>query len=225
MRCLLIEDYTPLRNSVRERLVEEGYIVDDSATGDEGLWFAKNHAYDVILLDIMLPQVDGLSILRQLRALQDKTPVLVISARDSISQRVEGLDAGADDYLVKPFDLSELVARIRALSRRRYNHESSLLQVADLEVDCIRKAVSRSGDAIDLTRREYSLLEYLALRAGETVSRSEIWDHVYEDQSGGSSNAVDVYIGYLRKKLNEGGRPELIHTRRGYGYVLDATPP
>lgn len=225
MRCLLIEDYTPLRNSVRERLVEEGYAVDDSATGDEGLWFAKNHAYDVILLDIMLPQVDGLTILRRLRALQDKTPVLVISARDSISQRVEGLDSGADDYLVKPFDLSELVARIRALSRRRYNHESSLLRVADLEVDCVRKTVSRGGEAIDLTRREYSLLEYLAHRAGETVSRSEIWDHVYEDQSGGFSNAVDVYIGYLRKKLNEGGRPELIHTRRGYGYVLDESPP
>ncbi|MFT4175442.1 MAG: response regulator transcription factor [Luteolibacter sp.] len=225
MRCLLIEDYTPLRNSVRERLVEEGYVVDDSATGDEGLWFAENHAYDIIILDIMLPQIDGLAILRQLRALQNKTPVLVISARDSISQRVEGLDSGADDYLVKPFDLSELVARIRALFRRRYNHESSLLRVADLEVDCIRKTVSRDGETIDLTRREYSLLEYLTHRAGETVSRSEIWDHVYEDQSGGSSNAVDVYIGYLRKKLNEGGRPELIHTRRGYGYVLDASPP
>ncbi len=225
MRCLLIEDYTPLRNSVRERLMEEGYAVDDSATGDEGVWFARNHAYDVILLDIMLPQVDGLTILRQLRALQDKTPVLVISSRDSIAQRVEGLDSGADDYLVKPFDLSELVARIRALSRRRYNHESSLLRVADLEMDCVRKTVSRGGIAIDLTRREYSLLEYLAHRAGETVSRSEIWDHVYEDHSGGSSNAVDVYIGYLRKKLNEGGRTELIHTRRGYGYVLDATPP
>lgn len=220
MRCLLIEDYTPLRNNVREYLAEEGYIVDDSATGDEGLWFAKNHAYDVIVLDIMLPKIDGLEILRRLRELQDKTPVLVISSRDSVAQRVEGLDSGADDYLVKPFDLAELVARIRSLARRRYDHESSQLRIGDLVIDCVKKSVSRCGKTIDLTRREYGLLEYLAHRAGQPVSRTEIWEHVYEDQSGGSSNTVDVYIGYLRKKLNDGGLPEMIHTRRGYGYIL-----
>lgn len=225
MRCLLIEDYTPLRNSVKEHLCEEGYIVDDSATGDEGLWFAKNHAYDVIILDIMLPNIDGLTILKRLRELQDKTPVLITSSRDSVMQRVEGLDAGADDYLVKPFDLTELAARIRALSRRHYDHESSLLHIGDLEIDCIKKSVARRGKAIDLTRREYGLLEYLAHRAGQPVSRTEIWEHVYEDQSGGSSNAVDVYIGYLRKKINEGGLPELIHTRRGYGYLLASSAP
>ncbi|BCX48104.1 DNA-binding response regulator [Haloferula helveola] len=224
MRCLLVEDYAPLRENVAECLREDGYVVDASATGDEGLWYARNHPYDVILLDIMLPGVDGLTILRKLRELQDKTPVLVISARDSVDQRVEGLDAGADDYLVKPFALAELAARTRALLRRRYDHESPLLRVGDLEIDTVTRQVSRAGSAIPLTPREYGLLEYLAHRTGQPVSRTDIWEHVYEDQEGGSSNTVDVYIGYLRKKLNAGGRDELIHTRRGFGYVLSTEP-
>ncbi len=224
MRCLVIEDYTPLRNSVQEHLVENGYIVDSSPTGDEGLWFARNHPYDVIILDIMLPKINGLDILKKLREIQDKTPVLIISSRDSVANRVEGLNAGADDYLVKPFDLSELVARVRALSRRLYAKETSVVKIGDLEIDFIHKSVTRSGREIHFTRREYNLLEYLAHRSGQPVSRSEIWDHVYEDQSGGNSNAVDVYIGYLRKKLNDGGLPDLIHTRRGYGYVLGNPP-
>lgn len=222
MRCLLVEDYTPLRENVAECLREEGHVVDASATGDEGLWFARNHPYDVIVLDIMLPNVDGLTILRKLRELQDKTPVLVISARDSVDQRVEGLDAGADDYLVKPFALAELVARVRALVRRRYDQESPKLKTGDLEIDTVARKVSRAGEEIPLTPREYALLEYLAYRAGQPVSRTDIWEHVYEDQEGGASNTVDVYIGYLRKKLNAGDRPELIHTRRGYGYLLSS---
>lgn len=224
MRCLLIEDYTPLRKNVAECLAEEGFIVDSSATGDEGLWFARNHRFDCIVLDIMLPGVDGLAILRQLRAIQDKTPVILISARDSLTHRIEGLNAGADDYLVKPFALSELVARVHALIRRSYNHESPLIKIGDLTVDCVAKTVARSGETIPLTRREYHLLEYLAHRVGQPVSRTDIWDHVYEDQTGGSSNTVDVYIGYLRKKLNAGGKPELIHTRRGHGYLLAEQP-
>ncbi len=225
MRCLLVEDYTPLRKNISECLIEEGFVVDASPTGDEGLWFARNHTYDCIILDIMLPQIDGLSILRKLREIQDKTPVLVISARDSLDQRVEGLNTGADDYLVKPFALVELVARIHALIRRRYDRESPILKIGDLRIDCALKEVSRGDRAISLTRREYHLLEYLAYRAGKPVSRTEIWEHVYEDQTGGSSNAVDVYIGYLRKKLNAGGEPELIHTRRGMGYLLEGSPP
>jgi len=225
MRCLLVEDYTPLRQSIEECLGEEGFVVDSSATGDEGLWFAQNHPYDVIVLDLMLPAVDGLTILQKLRNRQDKTPVLVISARDTVEHRVEGLNRGADDYLVKPFALAELVARLRALLRRRYNHESPLLRIGDLTVDCALRKVTRGGEEIALTRREYCLLEYLAFRAGQPVSRTDIWEHVYEDQSGGSSNTVDVYIGYLRKKLNAGGRAELLHTRRGYGYTLSAEAP
>lgn len=220
MRCLLVEDYAPLRTNIVECLTEEGYAVDSSPTGDEGLWFAKNHSYDAIILDIMLPGVDGLSILRQLREIQNKTPIILISARDGIDHRVEGLNAGADDYLVKPFALIELTARVKALIRRHYDHESPLLVIGDLMIDCNLKKVTRSGNEIALTRREYHLLEYLAFRAGQPVSRTEIWEHVYEDQAGGSSNAVDVYIGYLRKKLNDGGKPELIHTRRGHGYLL-----
>lgn len=225
MRCLLIEDYTPLRHNVEEYLREEGYAVDSSATGDEGLWYARNHPYDVIILDIMLPEIDGLTILRKLRELQNKTAVLVVSSRDSVSQRIEGLDSGADDYLVKPFDLAELVARIRALSRRSYGNESSVLKIADLKIDCVHKRVTRGKTEIDLTRREYHLLEYLAQRSGQPVSRTDIWEHVYEDHTGGSSNAVDVYIGYLRKKLNDGDRPDLIQTRRGYGYSLGLPNP
>lgn len=224
MRCLLVEDYPPLRNNIEECLVEEGFLVDSSATGDEGLWFAKNHPYDAIILDIMLPEVDGLTILRKLRELQDKTPVMIISARDALTHRVDALNSGADDYLVKPFALIELVARIRALVRRRYDRETPILKVGDLTIDSGMRKVTRSGAEIPLTRREYLLLEYLAFRAGQPVSRTDIWEHVYEDQGGGSSNAVDVYIGYLRKKLNEGGKPELIHTKRGHGYLLAEQP-
>jgi len=204
--------------------VEEGYVVDSSASGDEGLWFAKNHPYDVIILDIMLPEVDGLTILRKIRELQDHTPVMIVSARDGVTQRVEGLNAGADDYLVKPFALIELVARLHALVRRRYDRGTPVLNVGDLTIDCALKKVVRGGKEISLTRREYHLLEYLAFRAGQPVSRTDIWEHVYEDQAGGSSNAVDVYIGYLRKKLNEGGKPDLIQTRRGHGYLLTESP-
>lgn len=225
MRCLLIEDYTPLRKNIAECLTEEGFIVDASATGDEGLWFAENHPYDTIILDVMLPGIDGIAILKKLRTLQDKTPVIIISARDSLNHRVEGLNSGADDYLVKPFALVELVARVRALMRRGYGHESTVLRIGGLTLDCTAKTVLRDGGEISLTRREYHLLEYLAMRAGQPVSRTDIWEHVYEDQTGGSSNTVDVYIGYLRKKLNAGGKPELIHTRRGHGYLLAEQAP
>ena len=139
MRCLLIEDYTPLRKNILECLGEEGFVVDASSTGDEGLWFARNHRYDAIVLDIMLPGVDGLTILRNLRELQDKTPVIIISARDSLTHRIEGLNSGADDYLVKPFALAELVARVRALIRRRYDQESGIMKISDLTIDCNQK--------------------------------------------------------------------------------------
>lgn len=221
MRILLVEDYTPLRENIAESLAQAGYVVDVSATGDEGLWFAENNDYDVTILDVMLPEIDGLTILRKLKARRSKTPVIMISARDSTDHKIEGLDAGADDYLVKPFELRELLARVRAQLRKRYAPAGDSATVGDLTMNFSSKRVVRGQDEITLTRREYGLLEYFAYRIGQVVTRQEIWDHVYEDVEGGSSNAVDVYISYLRKKLNAGGKDNLLHTRRGQGYYLD----
>ena len=225
MRLLLIEDNTLLRNAVGQYLREAGFIVDTAATGDEGLWAATENPYDAILLDLMLPNVDGMEILRRLRAKGNPVHILVISARDGLEDRLEALDAGADDYLVKPFPLSEALARVRALVRRRYAKKSPVMRVADILLDPIRRTVHRSGRAIELTALEYRMLEYLFHRAGEVVSRTDIWERVFEDGSGGSSNTLDVYIGYLRKKLNAEGEPDLIHTRRGQGYILEESPP
>jgi DNA-binding response OmpR family regulator len=223
MRILLIEDYSPLRESIAESLTTAGYTVDSSATGDEGLWYAENTDYDATILDIMLPNVDGLTILRKLKKLGNKTPVLLISARDSLEQKIEGLDAGACDYLVKPFELKELHARVRAHLRKRYNQDGDSTSVGDLTLNFTSRRVTRGGEEIALTRREYGLLEYFAYRVGDVVTRQEIWDHVYEDVEGGTSNAVDVYVSYLRKKLNAGDRDNLLHTRRGQGYYLEAS--
>ncbi len=221
MRLLLIEDNASLRDATRQYMYEAGFIVDTAATGDEGLWAAEENPYDVVLLDLMLPKVDGMEILRRLRAKENPVHILVMSARDGLDDRLQALDAGADDYLVKPFSLSEALARTRALLRRSYQRKNPLMRVADLTLDPIRRCVQRGDAAIVLTALEYRLLEYLFHRAGEVVSRADIWEHVFEDGTGGTSNSVEVYIGYLRKKINPAGEPDLIHTKRGHGYILE----
>ena len=224
MRLLLIEDNGPLRHAISEYLREAGYLVDTAATGDEGLWSADGGGHDLVMLDLMLPIMDGMEILRRLRAKENPVHIIVISARDGLEDRLEALNAGADDYLVKPFPLAEALARVRALLRRSYVKKSPLMRVADVELDPMRRTVRRGDSVIDLTALEYRLLEYLFYRTGEVVTRTDIWERVFEDGTGGSSNAVDVYIGYLRKKLTAGGAPELIQTRRGQGYILEEMP-
>ena len=222
MRVLVVEDYAPVRKAVTQGLQEAGFAVDAAADGREGLWYAQSGAYDVIVLDLMLPEMDGLSVLRQLRQEGQAARVLVLTARDTLEDRVRGLDQGADDYLVKPFAFEELLARVRALVRRRYEASDPVLRIDDLEIDTTAKLVRRAGEPVELTAREFALLEYLAVRAGQLVSRTDIWEHVYDFNASAQSNVVDVYIGYLRKKLEHPGSRALIHTRRGQGYMLGA---
>jgi DNA-binding response OmpR family regulator len=217
MRALIVEDYAPVRTAVREGLLENGFAVDIASDGEEGLWLAEQNPYDVVILDIMLPKLSGLDVLRRLRSAGSSTAVLLLTARDTVGDRVEGLDLGADDYLVKPFAFAELLARVRALVRRSYQKPRAALEVSDLVIDTTRRLVRRGARPIAVSAREYALLEYLAMRAGQLVTRTEIWDHVYDFNADVQSNVVDVYIGYLRKKL---GPPPLIHTRRGHGYLL-----
>jgi DNA-binding response OmpR family regulator len=222
MRVLLVEDYEPLARSVAQGLREAGYAVDRSADGEEGLWYAEANAYDAIVLDVMLPKMDGLTLLRTLREKKNPAAVLILTAKDRLADRVSGLDAGADDYLVKPFEFDELLARLRALIRRRYRVGEAVIRIADLEVDTGARVVKRAGTAVQLSAREYALLEYLALRRDQVVTRAEIWEHVYDFASDPSSNVVDVYIGYLRRKIDDDREPKLIQTRRGQGYLLGA---
>jgi two-component system copper resistance phosphate regulon response regulator CusR len=224
MRLLLIEDYRPLRQSLTKGLHEAGFAVDATGDGKEGLWYAMGSEYDVIILDLMLPGMDGLEILKRVRGEGRKACVLILTAKDTVQDRVVGLDLGADDYLVKPFAFEELLARIRALLRRNYQEQRPCIEIDDLRIDLATQRVWRGLEEIQLTPREYAILEYLAMRIGQTVSRTDIWEHIYEFNSSASSNVVDVYIGYLRKKIERPDRPVLIHTARGRGYVLGAEP-
>jgi DNA-binding response OmpR family regulator len=220
VRILIAEDHPSLARSLADGLREEGYAVDLTHDGDEALHLALVNTYDGILLDVMLPGKDGYAILKFLRQRDVKTPVLCLTARDAVQDRVTGLDLGADDYLVKPFAWEELVARVRAMIRRGHGQKSSSLRVADLEIDMARKVARRGGRTVDLSAREFALLEYLAHRKGQVVSRTDIWEHLYDQHDEATSNVVDVYIGYLRAKIDRDFPVKLIQTRRGQGYVL-----
>ncbi len=220
MRVLVVEDYTPLRLAIVKGLTDAGFSVDVAINGKDGLWHAQSGEHDVIILDLMLPEIDGLTILKELRAAKSEAHVLVLTAKDHVRDRIQGLNLGADDYLTKPFVFGELLARVRALVRRKYGEKNPVLQISDLEIDTRSRDVKRGGELLELTPKEYALLEFLALRAGEVVTRSDIWQHVYDFHSETQSNVVDVYISYLRKKVDQDGMPKLIHTRRGHGYVL-----
>ncbi len=222
MRILVIEDYEPLRAALVKSLRENGYSVDETADGRDGLFLASAGEHDLIVLDLMLPGIDGFELLERLRAGGRETHVLILTARDQLDDRVRGLDLGADDYLVKPFAMAELLARVRALVRRSYRRKSPRLSIGHLEIDTNDHSVRVEGELVELTAKEYALLEYLAQRRDEVVSRLDIWEHVYDSRSDSTSNVVDVYVSYLRKKLEQGGRPRLIHTRRGEGYILSA---
>ncbi len=222
MRLLFVEDSERLQRYVGAALKKAGYAVDACTDGEEGLWLAQTHDYDAIILDLMLPKLDGLTLLERLRESGKQTHVLLLTARDSVEDRVRGLLSGADDYLVKPFDLSELLARVYALCRRGYGAKQARLVFGDLVIDAAAKSIRLAGEPVELPPREYALLEYLALRRGQVVSRSEIEAHIYDDVAGAMSNVVDSAVCSLRKRITPPGAKPLIQTRRGLGYVLDA---
>jgi DNA-binding response OmpR family regulator len=217
---LLIEDHKPLVRALKQGLEEEGFAVDVAYDGEEGGYKAETAEYDVIILDIMLPKEDGLSLLQRWRKAGMKSHVLVLTARGGIEDKVRGLDLGADDYLTKPFELEELLARLRALVRRGHQVKNPILKIEDLEIDTAARTVKRGGKAIHLTPREYALLQFLAFHRGKVVSRSMIWAHLYDEHDENTSNVVDVYIRYLRNKIDKDHDPPLILTRWGEGYML-----
>jgi DNA-binding response OmpR family regulator len=222
VRLLLVEDEEGIGKFICQGLREASHIVDWAKNGEKGLEFALDSEYDVIILDIMLPQMDGLQLLGELRHHDIKTPILCLTARDTVEDRVRGLNTGADDYLVKPFDFSELMARINALLRRPPLQATSVLRVADLEMDTIRRLVRRDGRVLDLSQREFMLLEYLMRNAGQVLTRTQIGERVWGFDFYHESNVVDVYIGYLRRKVDKNVTVPLIHTIRSVGYRLSA---
>ena len=220
MRLLVVEDEKKVAGFIKKGLEEEGYAVDLVSDGHEGLWMALDGAYDVILLDINLPGMDGLEVLRELRKKELRTPVLLLTVRATIEDKVLGLDTGADDYLTKPFAFQELLARVRALLRRRVEAEPPLLQVADLTLDPARRVVFRGQEKIDLTTKEFALLDYFMRNVGRVLTRTMIAEHVWDYDFDPMTNVIDVYVNYLRKKIDVGREPKLIRTVRGAGYVL-----
>jgi heavy metal response regulator len=220
MRVLVIEDETKIASFIRRGLREEGYSVDIASDGENGYFLATTQDYDLIILDLMLPRMDGLSLCRRLREQKVGVPILILTARGTVKDKVIGLDSGANDYLTKPFAFEELLARCRALLRKSEGHAPTKLRVADLTLDLLSHKVSRGDEEITLTPKEYALLEYLMRNEGIVVSRTMISEHVWDVNFDTFTNVIDVYISYLRRKIDAGHKKPLIHTLRGQGYVL-----
>ena len=216
MRILIVEDEPDLLRSLAQALREEGYAVDTANNGEDGLFSAEGCDYDAIVLDVMLPKMDGWEILKRLRKTK-KTPVLMLTARDQSRDRVRGLDTGADDYVVKPFDLSELFARLRALIRRSANKTTNVIEIGSVKIDTAARKVSHKEKPVELTAREYALVEFLALHRGEVVTRTQLYEHLFDENECSLSNLLDVHVSNVRKKLGA----EFIVTRRGHGYCIE----
>ena len=216
MRILIVEDEPDLLRSLAQALREEGYAVDTAADGEDGFYKAESCDYDAIVLDVMLPKLDGWEILKRLRKIK-KTPVLMLTARDQSRDRVRGLDTGADDYMVKPFDLPELFARLRALIRRSANKTTNVIDIGEVTINTAARNVTRGGAAVELTAREYALAEFLALHRGEVVTRTQLYEHLFDESDSTLSNLLDVHVSNIRKKLGA----EFITTRRGHGYCIE----
>lgn len=221
MRILLAEDDARIANFVTKGLRENAYAVDVAADGEDALYQAAVNLYDIIILDVMMPLKNGFEVCCELRASGNKTPILMLTARDAIDDKISGLDTGADDYLTKPFEFGELLARLRALLRRSGEIRPPKIVIADLEMDTVGQRVRRGGREISLTTKEYALLEYLARERGKVIGRAEIAEHVWDENFDAFSNLIDVYIKRLRSKMDEGFSVQLIHTRRGAGYILE----
>lgn len=220
MRILVAEDEKSLNRVITKRLESEGYSVDSCFNGEDALDYMYVGEFDAVIMDIMMPKLDGIEAVKRMRARGDSTPVIFLTAKDSISDRVAGLDAGAEDYLTKPFAFEELLARIRVMTRKKSGNTTNVYTVADLVLDTSSRTVQRGGTQITLSAKEYDILEYLILNKGKIISREKIENHVWNFDYSGGTNIVDVYIRYLRKKLDDGFDEKLIHTVRGMGYVL-----
>ncbi|MBI3856955.1 MAG: response regulator transcription factor [Planctomycetes bacterium] len=215
MRLLIVEDEEELAETVRRAFVEDGFSVDVATDGESGLFNAQSWDYDAIVLDLMLPRMSGFDVLKKVRA-KSTTPVLILTARDGLDDKVKGLNSGADDYLTKPFQRTELIARVRALVRRSAGKPSPLLKVGELEIDTVAKVIRRKGKPVELTPKEFALAEFMAMHRGELVTRTMIYDHLYDENDDSLSNVVDVYVSNLRRKLGK----DFIETRRNQGYIL-----
>lgn len=222
MRMLLIEDDSRVASFIRRGLREEHYTVDLAKDGEEALFLAQTGEYDLIVLDLLLPKRNGLDVLKTLRADRNTVPILILTAKDELQDKVAGLDAGADDYLTKPFRFDELLARVRALLRRRGDLVPTVLRAGDLELDVLHHRVTRAGKPLDLTSREYAVLELFLRHPNEIISRTKLSEHVWEHDFDPLSNVIDVHIARLRRKVDEGFSPKLLHTVRGSGYILRA---
>ncbi|MDO5089613.1 MAG: response regulator transcription factor [Leptotrichiaceae bacterium] len=220
MRILVVEDEINLNDVITEKLKESYYGVDSCFDGEEALEYISYVEYDAVILDVMLPKLDGFEVLRKIRAKNIKTPILLLTARDSIEDRVKGLDYGANDYLVKPFAFDELLARIRVMLRDVTGNVNNVFAIADLIMDCDTRKVTRNGNVINLSAREFTLLEYMIRNQGRVLTREKIEEHIWNYEYEGGTNVIDVYIRYLRKKIDEAYTPKLLHTVRGVGYVL-----